>query len=199
MSFITEDPTYLATGLGVAAVVFLVMMKVTQQGRYLLYAGIVLGVLALLLAGEWLWVTDDERIEDVVYGLAKAVAASDGDRAAEFLTPDCMLEPSPDRGDRVVRFVSGRFAGPLPPQRLKEELPNYKFDYLRITRLRANAGKLSGMGTAEFAVQAMGQQFEPTLGFATPQAGMGWSFVLREVAPRVWKVARITPGRRAGP
>ena len=39
MRFITEDPTYLATGLGVAAVVFLVMMKVTQQGKYLLYAG----------------------------------------------------------------------------------------------------------------------------------------------------------------
>ncbi|MDB5351848.1 MAG: hypothetical protein JWN86_3095 [Planctomycetota bacterium] len=195
MEYFTEDPTYLATGLGILALVFLVMMKATQQGRYLIYAGAALGVLALLLVVERLYVTENERIEDVVYGLAKAVEASDGDGAAEFLTPDCVLERSADQGNIPMRLVTSRFAGPLPPDKLKEELENYTFDYLKVTRLHANAGKLSGMGTAEFAVHTMGQQRDPFHAFATPPAGMGWSFGLREVSPQVWKVARITPGR----
>jgi hypothetical protein len=196
MEYVTEDPTYLAAGLGVLALIFLVMLKVTQQGKYLLYAGAVLGVLVFLLAVERMWVTDNERIEDVVYGLAKAVGESDGDKAAEFLAEDCMMEPSGDRSDLLMRAVSSRFAGPLPPQRLREALPNFKFDYLRITRLQAHAGALSGMGTAEFAVHTMGQQTEPFATYATPPAGMGWSFGLREVSPHVWKVVRISPGRR---
>jgi hypothetical protein len=33
----------------------------------------------------------------------------------------------------------------------------------------------------------------PTL--VTPPSGMGWSFGLREVEPKVWKVTRISPGK----
>jgi len=199
MEYVTEDPTYLAAGLGALALIFLVMLKVTQQGKYLIYAGVALVVLALLLGFERLWVTNNERVEDTVYALARAVSNGEAgtNEAAGYLTPDCVLEASPDRGDPLVRFVSGRLAGPLPPERLRQALPNYKFDYLRITRMRANAGTLSGLGTAEFIVHAMGQQNEPFATFATPPAGMGWSFGLREVSPGVWKVARITPGRRS--
>ena len=52
---------------------------------------------------ERVWVTDNERIEDTVYALAKAVEASDGERAADYLTPDCLLEPSTDTENVMVR------------------------------------------------------------------------------------------------
>jgi len=190
MEYISEDPTFLAVGLGVMALVFLIMLKVTQQGKYLIYAGAALGILVLLMGIERVWVTDNERIEDVVYALAKAVEASDADRAAEYLTPDCVLEASQDRTNLSERVVTSRFAGPLTRQRLQDNLPRFTFDYLKVTRLHAHAGKLSGLGTAEFSVHAMG-----TPGILTPPAGMGWSIGLREVAPQVWKVARVTPGR----
>jgi hypothetical protein len=190
MQFLSDDPTYLAGGLGLLGLIFLIMLRVTQQGKYLLYGGVALGLALLVFLIERVWVTDNERIEDTVYALAKAVEASDGEKAADYLTPDCRLEPSTDTENMMVRFVSNQFAGPVTRERLVQELPRYKFDFLKIVALRANAGKLSGRGTAEFAAVAMG-----TPGIATPPGGMGWSLGMREVQPGVWKVARITPGR----
>lgn len=196
MEFLSDDPTYPAVILGVAALVCLVLLKLTQQGRYLIYAGGTLALLAALMLAEWLWITEDERIEATVYGLARAVAASDPERAAEFLAPECRLEPIPDRGNILIRIISNQFSGPVDRERLRETLPNYAFDYLRVTRLRTHAGRASGMGTAEFVIHTLGLRQAPSpAGFGTPPAGMGWSFGLREVEPHVWKVARITPGR----
>ena len=39
MEFLSEDPTYLAGGLGLLARPFLVALRVTQQGKYLVWAG----------------------------------------------------------------------------------------------------------------------------------------------------------------
>jgi hypothetical protein len=190
MYYLSDDPTYLAGGLALLGLIFLIMLWATQQGKYLIYGGAALGLALLVVVIERVWVTDNERIEDTVYALAKAVEASDGEKAAEFLTPDCRLEPSTDTENMVVRYISNRFAGPVSRERLIDELSHVKFDYLKIVALRANAGKISGRGTAEFAALAMG-----TPGIMTPPAGMGWSLGLREVQPGVWKVSRITPGR----
>src|SRR4051794_38073107 len=92
MYYLAEDPTYLAGGLGLLAAAFLVALRVTQQGKYLIWAGVAGGLALAALAVEKAWVTDNERIEDTVYGLADAVRASDGDRLASYLTPDCRVE-----------------------------------------------------------------------------------------------------------
>ncbi len=39
MAFLSEDPTYLLSGLGVVAVTCLIALRVTQQGKFLIAAG----------------------------------------------------------------------------------------------------------------------------------------------------------------
>ena len=130
----------------------------------------------------------------MIYGLAEAVAASDGERAAGYLDPSCVVEPGNRAGRIAVQIATG-FSGPSPREWLRANLAGIKFDWLRVSRLEAHAGTLSGRGSAEFVVHTMGQQLEPFRTWATPPAGMGWSLGLREASPGVWKVTRISPGR----
>lgn len=195
MEFLSDDPTYPAAALGLAALVFAVLLKVTQQGKYLILAGAAVAILVAWLAIERFWVTDAERIEDVVYGLVKAVERSDAVAAAGFLAPECRLEASPDSEDLSVRTVSRLIAGEVNRRRLEAELANFRFDYLKVTHLRAHAGAQSRLGTADFVVHSMGTQtVPPHANLMTLPAGMGWSMGLREV-DGAWRVTRITPGR----
>jgi len=63
MAFLTEDATYLAGSLAILAAVFLVALRVSQQGKFLVWAGTALGLAGLVVVFEWLWVTENERIE----------------------------------------------------------------------------------------------------------------------------------------
>ena len=194
MVYLSDDPTVPAALLGLAALVFLVLLKVTQQGKYLIYAGVALVALLAWVGIEWAWVTDEERIENAVYGLAKAVERQDADAAASFLTPDCELTAPGDRGDRYSQYVAV-FAGSVTKQKLEAALPRFKWDLIRVSRLQAHAGAISGRGTADCVVFAMGMQQEPVHGLATPPSGMAWSFGLVRMPTGDWKIARITPGR----
>ena len=194
MHYLSEDPTYLAGGLGVAAAALLVALKVTQQGKYLIYALVAAALALVVLLVERVWVTEDERIEAVVYALAEAVGRGDGEGAATYLDPKCVIElggPSSGLGWKVAT----RFGVKKPVDWLREDLgPDLRFDWLRVTRLEAKAGKLSGLGTAEFVVHTMGTSHLHG-SFATPPSGMGWSLGFREASPHEWKVTRISPGR----
>lgn len=195
MEYLSEDPTYLAGGLAALGLVFLVALKITQQGKYLIRAGIALGLALLVVGIEYVWVTDNERVEDVVYGLAKAVAESDGDAAAAYLDPSCTLEVGSESTNRMISIVTGQLRGDRMAEWLKENLRDFKFDYLRITRLKAEVRPISRVATAEFLAHTMGQKLQPFQPFATPPSGMGWSFGLKEVEPKVWKITRISPGQ----
>jgi hypothetical protein len=183
MEFLSEDPTYVVGALGLVAAALLIALKVTQQGKYLIWASATVGLALVVMLVEWLWVTDNERIEQTVYDLARAVAASDGDRTLTYLTDD-------------VRYVS-RSQGSMPAAATRAlaaaTVKDAKFDFLRITHLRANAGGQSRRGTAEFQVVCGGsiQQGSYTYNFGTTNSS--WSLGLRETRPGMWKVNRITP------
>ena len=66
-------------GLLLLAGGFAVALGSTQQGKYLIRAMIAAGLAAAVVAVEWAWVTDNERIEQVVYDLRDAVVNSDVD------------------------------------------------------------------------------------------------------------------------
>jgi hypothetical protein len=181
MGFLSEDATYLAGGLAMLAVVFLVALRTSQQGKFLIWAGIVLGLAALVLLIERLWVTDNERIEQVVLELRDAVANSNPPAVFALLTPE-------------VQFVQGgqSISGEATRNYIETELKRAHFDFVRVTKLQTNAGSQSGRGSAEFRVVASGtyELSLAKLNFGT--TNLDFSLGFRELDPKVWRVDRIT-------
>jgi hypothetical protein len=198
MEFLSEDATYLAGGLGILAAAFLVALKVTQQGKFLVWALSSLGLAALFLVIEQLWVTDAERIERVVYDLRTAVAASNPQGVFAQLAPDVEYTQQGQSigGDDTRSFI-------------QSELERVKFDFVRITRLEANAGRQSGRGSAEFRVLASGSYQTSLVTYNFGTTNLDFSLGFRQTSPQVWKVDRITltrppremptPGGRSSP
>lgn len=183
MGFVSEDPTYLAGGLGLLAGAFLIALRLTQQGKYLVWAGTAFALALLVVGVERVWVTDNERIEDAVYDLGRAVAASDGAGTLDRLTPDIQYVAR----NRVL------LSGPVARAMVERLVSDAKFDFLQVTHLHANAGGQSRLGSAEFRVLCGGsvQESGHQLNFASVSST--WSLGFRETAPGVWKVNRITP------
>lgn len=179
MEYLSEDPTPLAGLLLLIAGGFLVATRATQQGKYLVRAAIAGALAVAVVAVEWLWVTDNERIEQAVYGLRDAVAASDVDAVLDYMTPDVM-------------YVKGDIAleGEATRDLISGNLSRVRFDLVRVTNLRTNAAQQSRRGTATF-----GAFFKGT---ADSSATIGsfnsiWSLGFQETGPGVWKINRITP------
>jgi hypothetical protein len=181
MTYLTDDPTYLVGGLLLLAAVFLVALKVTQQGKHLIYAGA-----AVLLAGgvvivEWLWVTDNERIEQVVSNLREAVLNSDAERALAQMTP-------------AVQYSHGNMSLSASETRalIHANLSRVHFDVVRISGLHTSVAAQARRGTAEFRVFTRGAWSDAP---GTSNAGTAittWSLGFEETEPGVWKVNRIT-------
>ena len=177
MHYLVEEPFYPLLFLGLAAMACLIALQATQQGKFLIWAGGLVGVAALWFVVERLVVTDAERVEAVVYELADAVSRSDIDAVAARLTPD-------------VNFGSAGKIGELAMIRLKIALlRQLHFDYLKVRQLETRAGAQTRMGSAEFRVTASGT-YGPDMAF--PVVNTAWSLGFREVSPGVWKVNRIT-------
>ena len=187
MEYLSEDPTYLAGGLGLLAASFLIALRITQQGKYLVWGLSTLALLALVLLVELVWVTDNERIELAVYSLGRAVSQSDVEGVLDRLTPDVQL---------VIAGAST--PGPATRELIRSRISGSRFDFLRVSHLRANAGGQSRRGTAEFRVVTSGSFDGPynTLNFGTTNST--WSLGFRESGAGVWKVNRITPASVPG-
>lgn len=182
MTYLSEDPTLLAGGLLLLAGGFLVALRVTQEGKYLIWA-VIAAVLAVgVVAIEWLWVTDVERIEQVVYDLADAVAKSDAERVISYMTPDV----SYDRGSLSLD-------GESTQAMIRSNLSHARFEFVRVTGLTAEAGEQSRRGSATFHVFARGTIDGSTAPMDFGTLNSSWSLGFEETAPGVWKVNRIHP------
>lgn len=180
MYYLNDDPTYLLAALGIAALGCLIALQVTQQGKFLYWAG-GLVVAALLCFGvERYWVTDAERIEGVVYDLAKAVEASDVGRIEGHLEPNATL---------TRRSQS---EGIIPIGALLPMLKTVRFDFVRISHLATEAGAQTRRGSAEFKVMASGTAVQGIGDLNFGAVASEWSLGLREASPGVWKINRIT-------
>ncbi len=188
MEFLSEDPTYLAGGLGLIAVGLLIALRVSQQGKYLIGALVALGLAAVVLLVEWLWVTDNERIEAAVYDLAqrgRAVGRAGGTRSDDVRRSVRQWRRGARRGRRRAALIEHRIAGA-------------KFDFVRVTQLRTHAGGQSRRGSAEFRVIAGGSVDGPVTRMNFGTANSAWSLGFRETNPGVWKVDRIAPTSAPG-
>ncbi len=111
MTYLSEDPTLLAGCLLLVAGGFVVALRATQQGKYLVRAVIAAALAAVVVVVEWVWVTDNERIEQVVYGLRQAVANSDVEGVLGYMTPDVMYF----KGDTALEGEATREPDPGQP------------------------------------------------------------------------------------
>ena len=145
-------------------------------------ASVALSLALLVLLIEQIWVTDAERVEAKVYALGAAVGASDVNGALELLSDD-------------VEYVAGDDT--MPPEATREMVKRVlgaaKFDFLRISKLRARVGAQSRRATADFHVLTSGSVTTAynDLNFATTNTS--WSLAFKEDGPNNWKVVRITP------
>ena len=184
MELLSEDPRYLAGSLTLLAGAFLIAMRLTQQGKFLIWALAALALAGLVIGIEWFWVTDNERIERVVYDLRRAVEASDGPGVLAHLTDD-------------VEFTDRQLKLPGEQTRALVEwrVSNTHFDFLRVTHLKVHAGEQSRRGTAEFDIISAGNS-QDARGMAFPASGTtSWSLGFRETRPGIWQVNRITSVR----
>jgi len=182
MVYLSEDPTLLAGLFLLVAGAFVVAMRATQQGKYLVRAVIAATLAAAVVMVEWLWVTDNERIEQVVYGLRDAVANSDAEGVLRRLTPE-------------VTYVKGDMSldGEATRDLIRDNLSRVRFEIVRISNLETNAGRQSRHGTAMFSAFFKGTADTSAAPVQFGSVNSIWSLGLRETGPGVWKVYRITP------
>ena len=182
MTILSEDPSFLMVVLVLVAGAFLIALKITQQAKYLLWALGTLGVAAVVLIVEMVWVTDAERIEQVVYDLRRAVLASDAERVLAHLTPDVEY-------GQGGSYISGETTREL----IRSNLAHATFDFVHINDLQVSAGSKTRRGKAEFHVYAKGTLRMSLGSYNVGTANSTWSLGFQETEPGVWKVNRITP------
>lgn len=181
--YLAENPWPLTGVLALVASVFLILLKTTQDGRYLMRALVTIGVAVTFLAVERLWVTDNERIEAVVHELVKGVEASDGDRVVALFAPEIMLGMH-DNSSLVE----------VDPPSFRELLKTVEFDWLRVTRLTTHAGQQTKQGSAEFRVNTSGALIGPReIRFNFASVASDWSLGFRKMPDGSWKITRINP------
>ena len=182
MTFLAEDPTYLAGFFTLMGVAFLMALKVTQQGKHLVWALTALGLAVAVVVIERMWVTDNERIESVVYKLRRAVLAANPEDVLAQLTPD-------------VEYVQDgmSLSGEATQELIRANLANVAFDFVHVQDLQASAGRQTRRGKAEFRIYAKGTLRTSLATYNVGTANSTWSLGFQETEPGVWKVNRITP------
>ncbi len=183
LTWLSEDPWPLASILAVVGLVFLIVLRMTQDGQHLIRAIIAFGLAALVIGIEHFWVTDDERIEAVVYSLANAVERSDVPGVMSHFTPNVQLKLGGETVDGLV----------FDDVFVRSHLENAHFDFVRVRKLATKVSPQARRGSAEFEVFVSGNQAS---GGSVVNAGAfpsTWSLGLQETSPQVWKVNEIRP------
>src|SRR5271157_957768 len=182
VTFLSEDPTYLAGFLALVAVALLVALRVTQQGKYLVWALMALGLAVVVVVIERVWVTDNERIESVVYELRRDVLAAKPEEGLAQLTPD-------------VEYVQDgiSLSGEATRELIRANLANAALDFVHVQDLQTSARRQTRRGKAEFRIYAKGTLRTSMATYNVGTANSTWSLGFQETEPGVWKVNRITP------
>ncbi len=117
------------------------MRKATKRGRYLLGAAIALVLAIVVVIIDSLWVTDNERIEKVVYDVRAAVLKSDPDGVLTHLAPNVMYQ----QGDTALMSDATR-------NLIRAKVSKVQLEFARISELRTSVGLHTRKGIAEFRV-----------------------------------------------
>ena len=196
VSLITENPWPLIFICLAVAAVALIALKFTGRGMFLMWALGAAGLAGLLWLADWYWVTDVERVEQVVQDLAAAVAASKPDRVVALLDPQVSLTQAGSGVGKGGEVAQGAVAMGI----IRAAVTSARFDYVRVRHMTTTAGVQSGQGKCDFQVDAMGTATggEGLAGFMTGPEGSDWSLGFVRGPDGTWKVSRITAIRLPG-
>ena len=181
---ISEDPSYIVGGLVLVGIGCLVALRVSGQGKHLIFGLAAFAGALFFVAVDYLWVTDNERVEAVVERLRRAVVNSNVEGVFAELTADARFANFTPASTRAI--IAG-------------ELPRTHFEYVRFSQSKTSAGGQSRRGTVEFRAVAAGManaEYAPSRFLID---GSDWSLGVEETSPGVWKINRITPVRLPGP
>ena len=182
MTYFSEDPTFLAGGFVLFAGACVIALRVTQQAKYFVGMATALALALLVVIVEWMWVTDNERIEKVVYDVRAAVLKSDVDGVFAHLAPNVMCQ----QGETALMSDTTRSL-------IRANLKNVHFEFARISELRTSVGQQTRRGIAEFRVFTRGG-FKMTSNITEGMTAMtAWSLGFQEAEPGVWKIYPISP------
>jgi len=110
MSWLLEDPTPTLVAAVLAEAVLTVALVKTGRGALLwAIAGVAL-LAALLLALEWLVVTDRERVEQTLSGAARALEANDPQALMAFIDPVSPMRSRVSREMSAVKVQRATFS-----------------------------------------------------------------------------------------
>ena len=182
MTYLSEDPTYLTGSLLLLAGVFLIALRVTQQGKYLIATAMSLVFALVVVIVEWMWVTDNERIEKVVYDVRAAVLKANPDGVLAHLAPNVMYQ----QGETALTSSATRSL-------IRTNVSNVHLEFARISELRTSVGQQTRRGIAEFRVFTRGGLKMISNGAAGITATTARSLGFQETQPGVWKIYRISP------
>ena len=131
---------------------------------------------------EWLWVTDTERIEQVVYDFRNAVLKSDADGVLAHMAPNVQyLHSETALSEALTRDL------------IRTNVSRVRFDFVRVSNLQTSVAQQARRGKAEFRVFTRGT-VGLTPGMTDPGTAVtSWSLGFQETEPHVWKVNRISP------
>ena len=99
----------------------------------------------MVVVVEWIWVTDNERIEKVVYDVRAAVLKSDADGVLAHLAPNVMYQ----QGETALTSDATRAL-------IRTNVSNVHLEFARISELRTSVGQQTRRGIAEFRVFTRG-------------------------------------------
>jgi len=182
MTWLSEDPTFLVGLCLLTAAGCFVALRTTQSGKFLIWGLSALVVAVLVLVVERVWVTDNERIEAVVYDLRRALLASDAEAILAHLTPDAQFVED----DRALSAAAARAM-------IRAAVSNSRFEIVRVRGLQTSSGRLTRRGKADFKVFFQGASQAPMSMGLAGAGDTAWSLGFVETEPGVWKVDRITP------
>lgn len=188
-----ENPWPLVLGLLAVAAVFVALLLVTQNGRHLIRAIIVVALAGALLLIDLAWTTDREKIAAIVSEAAASVKRNDIEGVRRLLSPGAVYMANGQKAG--IQFQS-----PLGNTLLKQALDEVKFDFLSVRKLEVSAGRQTKRGKADFEVLC-GGTWTPSIGGSSinfPPTASAWSFGLQKQKDGSWLVDRITPTQLPG-
>jgi hypothetical protein len=142
-NLIGEDVWALIGVLAILALGLAIATVATGRGRFLIGIGALACLAIALLAIEWLWVTDRERVDRIIDELAQAAMREDSSGIVQHLAADCRYA-NLDR-NRIGALADAVFQ-------------RFAVDKVSVSSRRTEVFPLRGEAKAEFMAVVRGRQ-----------------------------------------